>query len=204
MIDAKWAEQREARLVPLATELARSNVNVIVTEGTLATRAAMQATQTIPIVMAFTADPVGTGFVAHLARPGGNVTGLSSLAGDLSGKRLELIREVVPGSSRVAVLFNPAAPAAKAQLNEAELSAQALSLTLDLLEVRGPDDLERAGREGRAAGANLLVTTAKDRARGGLPSQAGGLPVAVLEIEFALTRGLESLEAALNRLPRRT
>jgi putative ABC transport system substrate-binding protein len=143
-IEAKWAEQREDRLPLLATELARSNVNVIVTEGTLATRAAVHATQTIPIVMAFTADPVGTGFVAHLARPGGNVTGLSSLAGELSGKRLELVREVVPGSSRVAVLFNPATPAVEAQLKETELAAQTLGVKLQPLEVRDPKDMERA------------------------------------------------------------
>ena len=142
--EMKLAERREDRLPQLATELARSNVDVIVAEGTLATRAAMQATQTIPIVMAFTADPVGAGLVAALARPGGNVTGLSSLAGELSGKRLELVKETVPGLSRVAVLFNPATPAAEAQLKEMELAAQTLSVKLQALEVRDFKEIERA------------------------------------------------------------
>ena len=157
--ELKWAERREDRLPQLARELVRSNVAVIVAEGTLATRAAMQATQTIPIVMAFTADPVGVGLVAALGRPGGNVTGLSSLAGELSGKRLELLKEMVPGLARVAVLFNPATPAASAQLQEIELAAQALSVKLDALEVRGPDDLERAftAAVSRRAGAFTVM-----------------------------------------------
>jgi putative ABC transport system substrate-binding protein len=142
--EMKWAERREDRLPQLARELVRSNVDVIIVEGTLATRAAVQATQTIPIVMAFTADPVGTGLVAALARPGGNVTGLSSLAGELSGKRLELVKETVPRLSLVAVLFDPATPAAEAQLKEMELAAQTLGVKLQPLEVREAKDMERA------------------------------------------------------------
>ena len=104
VIEWRYAEGKIDRLPALAAELVRLKVDVIVTAGPAATRAAKQATATIPIVMAFDNDPVGSGFVANLARPGGNITGLSTFAPELSGKQLELLKEIVPKLSRVAVL----------------------------------------------------------------------------------------------------
>lgn len=110
-IEFRWAEGRVDRLPSLATDLVRLKVDIIVADVSIAIRAAQQATQTIPIVMAVSGDPVGAGLVAGLARPGGNTTGLSSLAGGISAKRLELLKEAVPRVRRVAVLANPANPA---------------------------------------------------------------------------------------------
>ncbi len=102
-LEYRWAEGKIARLPDLAAELVRLKVDVIVTCGPVATRSAKEATATIPIVMAFDSDPVGNGFVASLARPGGNITGLSTLAPELSGKQLEFLKEIVPKLSGVAV-----------------------------------------------------------------------------------------------------
>jgi ABC-type uncharacterized transport system substrate-binding protein len=106
-IEYRWADGRSERAVEIATEFVRRKVDVIVTSGTAVVVAAMQATAVIPIVFAGAGDPVGTGLIASLARPGGNVTGLSSLVTDLAGKRLELLREVVPGLRRLAILAVP-------------------------------------------------------------------------------------------------
>ena len=108
------------------------------------TRAAKNATKTIPIVMASDADPVGNGFVASLARPGGNVTGLVNLLAGLSGKRLELLKEAIPGISRVGVLWNPENPSSVSGFKESQEAAQALAMQLQSLEVRGPDEFEGA------------------------------------------------------------
>ena len=110
VIEWRYAEGKLDRLPALAAELVRLKVDVIVTAGPTATRAAKEATVTIPIVMAQDTDPVGNGFVASLARPGGNITGLSTLAPELSGKRLELLKEIVPKLSRVAVLGTSTSP----------------------------------------------------------------------------------------------
>ena len=132
------------RLPSLAEELVHLNVDVIVAVATPEVQAARQATRKIPIVMVAVVDPVASGFVASLARPGGNITGLSLQSVDLSGKRLELLKGVVPGVSRVAVLWNPNNPSNVLQLGATEAAAQALRVQLRPLEVRGPQDVEGA------------------------------------------------------------
>jgi len=132
------------RLRSSAAQLARLNVDVIVTFSTPAALAAKGATATIPIVMAISGDPVGDGLVAGLARPAGNVTGLSTLAPELSAKRLELLKEAVPGSPRVALLWNPNTPFHKTMLKEIEAAAPALGVQPQPVEARGPNEFERA------------------------------------------------------------
>jgi putative ABC transport system substrate-binding protein len=134
------------RLSELATELARLKVDVIVTRGPSATRAAKAATATIPIVMTQDPDPVANGFVASIARPGGNITGLSILAPETSGKQLELLKETVPKLSRVAVLSTSINPGQALQLREIGLAAGPLGVQLQSLDVLGPKDIETAFR----------------------------------------------------------
>jgi len=143
-VEYEFAQGKLDRLPDLAGELVRLKVDVIVVGGSTATRAAKNATKLIPIVMINVTDPVVLGFVVSLARPGGNITGLSNLAPELGGKRLELLKEIVPKLSRVAVLGDPNSPAYGPQLNELELAARALGLRLQPVEVRGPGDLENA------------------------------------------------------------
>jgi putative ABC transport system substrate-binding protein len=143
-IESRWTESKDDRFPALAADLVRSKVDVIVAETGAATRAAQQATRTIPIVMSLVNDPVGTGLVASLARPGGNVTGLTIMSPDLVGKQLELLKEVVPKMSRVALLRHPDNPASAAQLREAEAAAQALGLRLQTLEARSPQEIDGA------------------------------------------------------------
>src|SRR5215471_21602719 len=126
VIEDRYAEGSQERLRDLAAELVRLPVDVLVAEGAAATRAAQHATRTIPIVMAATADPVGEGFVASLAHPGGNITGLSTLSAELPGKRLELLKETVPQSTRIGILANPAFPAHASRLHTLTEAARAL------------------------------------------------------------------------------
>jgi len=135
VIEWRSADGKVDRLPELAAELVRLNVDVIITGGSTATRPAKEATVAIPIVMAQDGDPVGAGLIASLARPGGNITGLSSLRADLSGKRLELLKETVPKISRVAVLWNSALPTAALYLNQTEVAARELRLQIQSLEV---------------------------------------------------------------------
>ena len=152
------SEGREDRLPELAAELVRLQVHLIVAWTTPAARAAKNATTTIPIVMVGVGDPVETGLVASLARPSANLTGLTSLSPELSGKRLELLKEVVPRVSRVAIFWNPGNPSNSLQLKEVQAAAQTLALRIQSLEVSRPDNIERAfaaiAREGAGA---LLV-----------------------------------------------
>jgi putative ABC transport system substrate-binding protein len=160
VIEYRYADGKFDRLPALAAELVRLKIDVIITGGAPATRAAKEATSTIPIVMTFDGDPVGTGFVASLARPGGNITGLSTLAPELSGKRLELLKEVVPRLSRVAVFATSANPDTVQVLREVELAAKALGVTLQYLDVLSPKDIEtafRAASKGRAEAVLLMV-----------------------------------------------
>ena len=132
------------RLPGFAAELIALNADVIVAGGSLAVRAAQQATRTIPIVMTGSSDPVGTGFVASLARPGGNITGLSLLSPELSGKRLELLRELAGNLSHLAILMNPDDPAAVFSLRETEKAARASGMKMSLVEARSGEDLDSA------------------------------------------------------------
>jgi putative ABC transport system substrate-binding protein len=150
-------EGKPERLGALAAELVRLNVDVIVTGGQGSTRSANEATSTIPIVMAQDPDPVRNGFVASLARPGGNITGLANLSPELSGKRLELLKEIVPKLSRVAVLGTSTSPANAQSLRETEIAAGALAVKLQYLDVRGPKDIESAFRTASKAGAEAVL-----------------------------------------------
>ena len=143
-IESRWAEGKWDRLPGLAAELVRLKVDVIVTAAPVAIQAAKQATATIPIVMAGIIDPVATGFVATLAHPGGNITGLSLMTLELVGKQLEILREIVPKVSRVAVLSNPASAGTEPQLRHAQGAARALGMRLQVLEARGPSEIDSA------------------------------------------------------------
>jgi len=143
-IEYRDFEGKVERLPVLAAELVGLNCDVIVTQGTEAAEAAKNATKTIPVVMAFGADAVKRGIVADLARPGGNITGMTNIGADLSGKRLELLKETVPKLSRVAFLRSPTSPNAVDELKEVETVARFLRVGLQSLEVKGPDDFEGA------------------------------------------------------------
>jgi putative ABC transport system substrate-binding protein len=144
LFERRFSEGKAERFPEFAAEMVRFNADIIIVTTTPAAFAAKNATQTIPIIIPTALDPVGTGLVASLARPGGNITGLSSLAPELSGKRLELLKEVVPGMTRVAVLWNPANPANASVWKETQAAARALGLQLQSREVRGPQDLDDA------------------------------------------------------------
>lgn len=146
VIVSRHAHGKRALLPALAAELVRLKVDVIVTGGGNATRAAMKATSTIPIVMVQSGDPVAEGFVASLARPGGNVTGLSRISPDLNGKRLELLKEIVPGISRVAVFHTSTSASDARMLGELQDAAKLLRLDLEYEDVRGPKDFKPAFR----------------------------------------------------------
>jgi len=144
IIEWQYADGRSDRLPDLAAELVRIKVDVIVTSATSPTEAAKKATNTIPIVIASHNDPIGAGLVASLARPGGNVTGLSNIAIELSGKRLELLKEMVPKLSRVAILRIPSAPATPPQMKEMEGAAHLLGVKLQSADWETLDDLDNA------------------------------------------------------------
>jgi putative ABC transport system substrate-binding protein len=161
VIEYRYAEGKLDRLPALVAELVRLKVDIIVSGGPTPTRAAKEATSTIPIVMAFDNDPVANGFVASLARPGGNITGLSTLAPEISGKQLELLKEIVPRLARVAVLGDSTTPGNAQALKEIELAAGALKVKLQYLDVLDPKDIEtafRAANKGRAD-AVLMMTS---------------------------------------------
>ena len=134
VVEYRSAEGKPERLAELAAELVQANMDVIVASGTEATQAAQTATRAIPIVMSNTGDPVGAGIIASLARPGGNVTGLSLVATELSAKRLELLKEAVPGLTRVAMLWNPANASVSLKFKETAGAARLLGLQLQSLE----------------------------------------------------------------------
>jgi len=162
-IEYRGAEGKLDLIPGIVNELVQLKVDVLVVPIQSAIRAAMQGTKTIPIIMVTGLDPVATGLVDSLARPGGNITGLATLSRDLSGKRLELLKEVVPGISRVAVLWNADEPGAAIAFKEYETSARALKIQLQSLDVRGPTpDLDGAFQTAAKGRANALiaVTTA--------------------------------------------
>ena len=138
------ADGRDDRFSELASELIRLKVDLILTRGTPATLAAKNATGTIPVVMTGIGDPIGQGVVASLARPGGNVTGLSATTTEVYAKRVELLKELVPGAARIAALFNMSNPSVPPQWKEVETAARSLGIQPQLLDVRKPDDLVRA------------------------------------------------------------
>jgi putative ABC transport system substrate-binding protein len=179
-LEHRDAAGRADRLPALAGELVRLKVDVIVTQSNVATLAAKRATQTIPIVMAIAGDPVKAGLVSSLARPGGNVTGLTLMQTELSGKRLELLKEVLPNMTLVAVIWNPTDPPAAGMLRETEAAARALGLKLHAIEARSSTDLDAAFKAVAAVRPGAFFT---------LP---GGLFLNNMTrvIEFAAKRGL--------------
>jgi putative ABC transport system substrate-binding protein len=144
VIEYRWAEAKYERLPALIAELIALKVDVIVTAGTPAALAVKKATTSVPLVMVAVGDPVGTGVVASLARPGGNITGLTSIAVDLEGKRLELLREVIPKLSHVAMLWNPGSPFSVLSAKEVHAAAQVLRMKVLSLGVRTPEELQDA------------------------------------------------------------
>jgi ABC-type uncharacterized transport system substrate-binding protein len=159
LIEFRYAEGKRERVPTLVGELVQLKVDVLISGDDPAIRAAKQATKTIPIVMVINQDPVATGLVDSLARPGGNVTGISRLTRELSGKRLELLTEVVPGLSRVGVLWDVTAEGPKISFKEYQAAARVLKLQLQSLEVRGPNpDLEGAFQSAVKGQASALIT----------------------------------------------
>jgi putative ABC transport system substrate-binding protein len=140
-IESRYAEERAERLPDLAAELVQLPVHVIFAVGTAAIRAAQGATRTIPIVMLVGGDPVGSGLIASITRPGGNVTGIATLSPKLSAQRVTLLKEAVPRVAQVAVLFNPDDETKVVDWQQTQVAARALGLPIQPLEVRGPDDL---------------------------------------------------------------
>ena len=200
VIEYRYAEGKIDRLPALAAELVRLKVDVIVTGGATVTRAAKKATTTIPIVMAQDADPVGNGFVVSLARPGGNITGLSSLATDLSGKRLELLKEILPKLARVAILGTSTNPANAQQLKEAELAAAAFKVKTQYLDVLSSKDIEpafRAANKERADGVLQLSGPVLASQVAQVPDLAAKsrLPVIYYRSEYVEAGGLMSYGA---------
>jgi putative ABC transport system substrate-binding protein len=157
VIEDRWAEGDLGRARAAAADLVRLNVGVIVTGGPQATGVAKEATTTIPIVMAVDYDPVGAGFIASLARPGGNTTGLSALNPELSGKRLGLLKEFIPRLARVAVLWNPSEPNADTYWRQTQMAARAMGVQPQSLEIRGARDLEGAVQAARRERANAFT-----------------------------------------------
>jgi len=207
-IEYRFAEGKAERLPDLAAELIRLKVDVIVSGGTLAPLAAKHATKTIPIVLAAAGAPVETGLVASLAKPGGNITGLSNVSADLTGKRLQLLKEVLPGISRVAVLWNAANPISALVERETEAAARTLGLQVQSLEVRGPDDFEKAlpaAISGRAGALfvvdNPLVFVARLRVADFAIRTR--LPMTAFYKPFAEAGGLMTFGASLADLYRR-
>jgi putative ABC transport system substrate-binding protein len=196
-IEYRHAEGHLERLPSLAAELVRLKMDVIVAETTPASLAAKRATTTIPIVMTIVGDPVGSGLIASLGRPGGNITGLSLQLSDATAKRLQLLREVLPMVSRVAILWNSASPVTPPQLREVEAAAPALGMALESLAVRAPEDFERAFQEAtrRRTGALLVLddflVTRHIRQIGALAAKSR-LPAIAALVEFAEAGGLVS------------
>jgi putative ABC transport system substrate-binding protein len=208
VVEYRYADGKPDRLPALAAELIGLKVDVIVSGGAAATGPAKKATATIPIIMTGDNDPVSSGFVASLARPGGNVTGLSTLTTEPSGKRLELLKEIVPRLSRVAVLGVTNTPGNDQALNEAELAAGVLRVQLQYLDVRDPNDIETAFREatkGRAdavllLGGSVFVLQRKQIAALAVKSR---LPAIHYRHEFVEDGGLMSYATSLTDLSRR-
>jgi putative ABC transport system substrate-binding protein len=208
VIEWRSAEGKLDRLPALAAELVRLKVDIIVTAGPSLTHAAKEATSTIPIVMTFDPDPVGSGFVASLARPGGNITGLSTLSPEISGKQLELLKETVPKLSRGAVLGNSTSPGNAQALREMELAAEAFKAKLQYLDVLDPKDIEtafRAASKGRADAILVLPSPVLTSQRTQIVDLAvkSRLPAIYWRSDFVEAGGLMSYGTSQNDLDRR-
>jgi putative ABC transport system substrate-binding protein len=208
VIEYRSAQGKLDRLPVLATELVRLKVEVIVSGGSGSTRLAKEATNAIPIVMTGDPDPVGSGFITSLARPGGNITGLSTLRSELSGKRLELLKEIVPKLSRVALFGTSAQPGNPQALKETELAAGALGVKLQFLDVLAPKDIEtafRAASNGQAEAVFVLTGPVINAQRKQIADLAAKsrLPAMYPGREYVEAGGLMSYGVNRNDLDRR-
>jgi putative ABC transport system substrate-binding protein len=208
LVEYRYAEVKADRDRELAAELARLKVDVIVTSGPTVTRAAKEATVTIPIVFAQDVDPVASGFVASLARPGGNITGLSTLAPELSGKQLELLKEIVPKLSRVTVIGISTEPGNAQRLKEIELAAGGLKVKLQYLDVLSSKDIEtafRAAAKGRTDGVFMLGSAVFNNHRIQIAELAvkSRLPATYTRPEYVEDGGLMTYGPNINDLFRR-
>jgi len=208
VIEYRYAEGNIDRLPTLLDELMRLKVDVIVASGPSPTRAAKKATATIPIVMTWDYDPVGNGYVASLARPGGNITGLSILAPEISGKQLELLKEIVPKLSRVAVLGTSTVPGNAEALKATELAAQAHKVQLQYLEIRDRKDIETAFQTARKARADAVLALASrvlltDRTQVAELAVKSRLPAIYGEREHVEAGGLVTYGVSISDLFRR-
>ena len=204
----RYAEGRLERLPALAAELVRLKPAVIVSAGGQATRAAKDATKAIPIVMTNDPDPVGAGFVASLARPGGNITGVSTLAPELAGKRLELLSEIVPKLSRVAVVGTSSQPGHAQTIKELELAATAFKLHtqyLDVIDPNGVDSAFQAAAKGRPDAILTLTSPILRAARARIADLANKLNIPVIynDIQFVDAGGLIFYGVSFQDLDRR-
>jgi len=207
-IEFRYAEEKPERLPSLAAEMVRLKVDVIVTGGPTATRTAKETTNTVPIVMSQDSDPVGNGFVASLARPGGNITGLATLSPELSGKRLELLKEIVPKLNRVAVLGTSTNPGNAQGLKETELAAKAFRVQLQYLDVRDPKDIEIAFREASREQADAVLVLGgpvvlPQRTKVAELAVKNRLPAIYNRPEFVEAGGLVSYSASYTDMSRR-
>ena len=207
-IEYRFAENCPERLPELATDLVRLNVDLIVAIGTLGPVAARRATSTIPIIMVGAGDPLGTGLVASLARPGGNVTGMSFMTPDLSGKRLELLKELLPRLARVAVLWNGANPYPAIVFKETQTAGRTMGIEVQSLEVRSPDDFDGAFAAARQQRPDALIVvedplTFAYRERIADFAVADRLPSLCGFKEYASAGGLISYGAVVAELYRR-
>ena len=208
LIEHRSAEGKFDRARALVTELMRLKVDVIVTTGPMSTRAAKEATVTIPIVMGFDTDPVGNGFVASLARPGRNITGLSALAPELSGKQLEILTEIFPRLSRVAVFGTSTAPGNAQSLRETGLAAEVFRVQIQYLDILNPEDIGTAfgaAGKGRADAVLMLASPVLNSQRKQIATLAlvGRLPVIFFAAEYVEDGGLMSYAPQLADLFRR-
>jgi len=206
-IEYRWVEGRDERAAEIATEFVRLKVNVIVTGGTALVIAAKQTTSTIPIVFASAGDPVAAGLVASLARPGGNITGISVQATDLAGKKVQMLREVVPGLHRLAIMANVGSPAGVLQMGEAQAAARGLGIEVARVEIRQAEDIGPAIEAVRAHVEALYVANdplvATHMARITAVTMAARLPTMYGSREYVEMGGLISYAPSFPDLYRR-
>jgi putative ABC transport system substrate-binding protein len=208
VIEYRYAEGNAKRLKELAAELVRLKVDVIVTGGPAVNRPAKEATATIPIVLSFDNDPVGNGFAANLAHPGGNITGLSTHYPEISGKQMELLKETIPKLAHVAVLGNSTVPGNAQALKETALAAEAFRVKLQYLEIQDPREIEtafRAARKGHAdavlvLGSQVVTSHAKQFAE---LAARNRLPAIYWSPEFVEAGGLMAYSVSITDLFRR-
>jgi putative ABC transport system substrate-binding protein len=209
VIDWRSGDGNEDRTAALLNELVRLNADIVLTGGPGATKLAKEATKTIPIIMTQDNDPLGTGLIASLARPGGNITGLSTLSPEINGKRLELLKEMVPKLSRVAVFGTSTDPGNTQALREIELAANALKVHVQYLDLLNPDDFETAFRMAKQGHAGAILMMASNPVAGARRKEfadlaaKGRLPAIYNRIEAVEAGGLMTYGVSLTDLARR-